>query len=112
MTYKSLLHRYAKYYRLVEDWFLNLAVYLNLDEVITGVQKAKEAAMLQNLEMLIENIQACTKYKELKACKDMYQMICLSYPEFAPLYSKIVGDCLIKHEQKILESFNKYKCKT
>jgi hypothetical protein len=88
--YSKALRIYSRAYLLIENACIKAAVSLNLDELITGVNKAKEAAMLQNMEMLMSNISACKTYQHLRACENMYQMLCLSYPEFHDNFGAIV----------------------
>lgn len=100
--YTIALTKFAHVYIAVENWLISMAVRFNLDELITGVNKAKEAAMLQNMEMLISNLNVCKTYQHLKACKDMYQMLCLSYPEFHVKYGAVITKAISRKEQ----SFN------
>lgn len=105
--YYTSLKKYSRIYRAIEAYFIRLAVLFDLDDVIERVQAAKQTAMAERLEMLIRNIRKCNYAFELAACKNLYQIICLQYPEFAPLYSKSIGDCIERQELIIKQSFNK-----
>lgn len=105
--YNKSLQAYAKAYKAVQLYLLQLGLAFGFSKAIEQIKEAERLAMVHNLEMLIRNIKASDKAFELKACKDMYQVLCLSYPEFPVLYNSLVWDAMDRQEQIILNSFKK-----
>lgn len=105
--YNKSLQAYAKAYKAIQFYCFQLALAFGFAKAIERLKEAERVAMAENLEMLISNIKKCQYAFELKACKDMYQMLCLSYPEFPLLYNRLVGDAIDRQEQIITNSFNK-----
>lgn len=105
--YNKSLQVYGKAYKAVQFYLLQMGLAFGLTKAIEQLKEAEHVAMLQNLELLISNIKESSYAFELKACKDMYQVLCLSYPEFPVLYNSLVWNAIDRQEQIITNSFNK-----
>lgn len=106
ILYSNALKRYGRVFIAIENLLLKLVVWFNVDLHMQKIREAREVAMVKSLNLLISNINECKTAQHIKNCKDMYQLLCLQYPEFPLEYGKLVGGCMDRKETKIIQSFN------
>lgn len=96
------LYAYACAFTGVERLLLRIGVMLHLDDGIKCVRKAKEASMLERMEMLVSNIQKCKTYAELKCCEDLLlTSLIIPFPEYHDIYYPIITKSLDKKEEQL-----------
>lgn len=95
LTYFSQAYYYVE--QRIEDVLLSFAFNT------TALKKVSERAMLCNLEQLISNINKCSYFFELEACKALYEItLKIPFPEYYSYYNSIVTATIERKEQSII----------
>ncbi len=103
----KLFKLYANGYNALKLRLYNIGIELGLPKYVERLKMAEMAAMARNAEMIISNINKCEYFFELKACKDHYHVLCISYPDFRKEFGGIILTAIANRDLIIKQSFNK-----